>query len=76
MQKYEIKVHNVFRFEVCFNWIDVSDVRLSVNMFFYSKIPLPFPNSSYLLDPSNPMAKAEMRFLRLYNNLNQAIGLQ
>ena len=43
---------------------------------FYSEIPLPFPNSSYLLEPSNPMANAEMRFLRLYNNLNQAIGLQ
>ena len=43
---------------------------------FYSEIPLPFPNSSYLLEPSNPMANAEMRFLRLYNNLNKAIGLQ
>ena len=29
---------------------------------FYSEIPLPFPNSSYLLEPSNPMANAEMRF--------------
>ena len=47
-----------------------------LRMFFYSEIPLPFPNSSYLLEPSNPMANAEMRFLRLYNNLNQAIGLQ
>ena len=44
--------------------------------YFYSEIPLPFPNSSYLLEPSNPMANAEMRFLRLYNNLNKAIGLQ
>ena len=43
---------------------------------FYSEIPLPFPNSSYLLEPSNPMANAEIRFLRLCNNLNQAIGLQ
>ena len=32
---------------------------------FYSEIPLPFPNSSYLLEPSNPMGNAEMRFLRL-----------
>ena len=47
-----------------------------LNLQFYSEIPLPFPNSSYLLEPSNPMANAEMRFLRLYNNLNQAIGLQ
>ena len=30
--------------------------------YFYSEIPLPFPNSSYLLEPSNPMANAEMRF--------------
>ena len=45
-------------------------------LLFYSEISLPFPNSSYLLEPSNPMANAEMQFLRLYNNLNQAIGLQ
>ena len=32
------------------------------NIVFYSEIPLPFPNSSYLLEPSNPMANAEMRF--------------
>ena len=49
---------------------------LMLNLIFYSEIPLPFPNSSYLLEPSNPMANAEMRFLRLYNNLNKAIGLQ
>ena len=30
--------------------------------YFYSEIPLPFPNSSYLLEPSNPMANVEMRF--------------
>ena len=28
---------------------------------FYSEIPLPFPNSSYLLEPSTPMANAEMQ---------------
>ena len=50
--------------------------QLEEKAIFYSEIPLPFPNSSYLLEPSNPMANAEMRFLRLYNNLNQAIGLQ
>ena len=33
-----------------------------LNLQFYSEIPLPFPNSSYLLEPSNPMANAEMRF--------------
>ena len=52
------------------------DYKTILNVMFYSEIPLPFPNSSYLLEPSNPMANAEMRFLRLYNNLNQAIGLQ
>ena len=49
---------------------------LSIKKLFYSEIPLQFPNSSYLLEPSNPVANAEMRFLKLYNNLNQAIGLQ
>ena len=52
------------------------DEQNTAHLHFYSEIPLPFPNSSYLLEPSNPMANAEMRFLRLYNNLNQAIGLQ
>ena len=58
--------------------LSIEDEKCSrhANLSFYSKIPLPFPNSSYLLEPSNPMANAEMRFLRLYNNLNQAIGLQ
>ena len=30
---------------------------------FYSEIPLPFPNSSYLLEPSNPVDNPEMRLL-------------
>ena len=51
-------------------------LELELIHLFYSEIPLPFPNSSYLLEPSSPMANAEMRFLRLCNNLNQAIGLQ
>ena len=33
---------------------------------FYSEIPLPFPNSSYLLEPSNPMAIAEMQIFFLF----------
>ena len=36
-----------------------------LNLQFYSEIPLPFPNSSYLLEPSNPMANAEMRFFKV-----------
>ena len=35
--------------------------KLHPNKFYnFSKIPLPFPNSSYLLEPSRPMANAEM----------------
>ena len=63
----------VAKLKSAFNYLLLKN---TVYIQFYSEIPLPFPNSSYLLEPSNPMANAEMRFLRLYNNLNQAIGLQ
>ena len=34
--------------------------KFNSNLNFYYKY-LPFPNSSYLLEPSNPMANTEMR---------------
>ena len=42
--------------------VNVLNMLRNVKLIFYSEIPLPFPNSSYLLEPSNPMANAEMRF--------------
>ena len=41
---------------------------------FYSEIPLPYPNSSYLLEPSNPMANTEMRIEGYITTLTRPLG--
>ena len=55
---------------ISYSFRDIKTFSFSakIKVAFYSEIPLPFPNSSYLLEPSTPMANAETRFLRLYNN--------
>ena len=64
--------HSVFGMKLPTGFQLIGDV-VSI---FYSEIPLPFPNSSYLLVPSNPNGQCRDVILRLCINLNQAIVLQ
>ena len=81
-----VRLCSIHFFLISNRWLACNDYKLKLDeshqsqhflttrTYFYSEIPLPFPNSSYLLEPSNPMANAEMRFQGYITTLTRSLG--